>query len=49
MQPYKLKLHEKKINHVDLVKQNGYEPKFLHNLLKLIKGTTNLNTYQKIV
>ncbi len=43
----KLTLDEEKSNHAGLAQQNGFGPAFFHILLRLVKGTTKPNTYQR--
>ncbi len=40
-------MDEEKLKHISLAHQNGFGTTFLHNLLRLVKGTTKPNTCQK--
>jgi hypothetical protein len=45
----KRKLDEGKSKHAGSTPQNGFGPAFLHNLLRLVKGTAKWNTCQRRV
>ncbi len=47
MWPCKSKLDEEKSKHAGLAQQNGFGWAFLHSLLRLVKGTAKLNTWQR--
>jgi hypothetical protein len=44
-----IKLGGKKSNLVGFALKNGFGPKLLHNWWKLVKGTKNSNTYDKVM
>jgi hypothetical protein len=42
-------LDEEESKHASLAQQNTFGPTFFHSLLRLVKGTTKPNTYQRRV
>jgi hypothetical protein len=47
--PWTLKLDEENSKHACLSQHNGFGPAFLHSLLRLVKGTAKLCTWQRRV
>jgi hypothetical protein len=43
MWPFKRNLGEGKSKHPGLAQQNGFDPAFLHMMLRLVKGTAKPN------
>jgi hypothetical protein len=37
-------MDEEKSKHAGLAQQDGYEPAFLHSLIRLVKGTATTNS-----
>jgi hypothetical protein len=44
MWPCKLEMDEKKSKHAGLAQQNGFDPAFLHSLLRPVQDTAKPNT-----